>query len=180
MVCGCRHPKDRVPPHTRSNSRQGAGRASTRCHASCNFRPHLPAEVWFGAATCPTARTSPPCRGELRCCHMPRGPGPHLLAELSSGAATCSSASDLTCQPRLASALPRVPWPQALPPREESSGAATCPMALSSASSRGELRCCHVFLSSGPHLPAKVGFGAAMWPRPCLPERRALVLPRTP
>jgi hypothetical protein len=93
-----------------------------------------------------------------------RGPGPHLLAELSSGATTRSLALDLTSLLRWASALPRVPWLQALPPREESSGATTCSLApdLASllrvapalpggpdlASSRGELRCCHV-----PHGP---------------------------
>jgi hypothetical protein len=56
-----------------------------------------------------------------------RGPGPHLLTELSSGTATRSSAPDLASLPRWASALPHVPWLRALPPREESSGAATYP-----------------------------------------------------
>jgi hypothetical protein len=36
----------------------------------------------------PRPRTSPPYRGELRCCHVSCGPKPRLLAELSSGAAT--------------------------------------------------------------------------------------------
>jgi hypothetical protein len=49
----CRHPEDRIPPHTSSKSRQGAGRASTRCHVSCSFRPHHSAEVGFRATTCP-------------------------------------------------------------------------------------------------------------------------------
>jgi hypothetical protein len=58
--------------------------------------------------------TSPPCSGELRCCHMARGLRPRLLAELSSGAATRSSAPDLASLPRWALALPRVPWLRAL------------------------------------------------------------------
>jgi hypothetical protein len=62
---------------------------------------------------------------------------------------------------------------------EVSSGATTYSMALGSASSRGELQCCHVFLSSGPHLPDEVSSCAATWPRPRLPERRAPVLART-
>jgi hypothetical protein len=51
----CRHPEDRVSPHTSFKSRQGTWRASMRCHVSCTFRPHLPAEVDSGATTCPTA-----------------------------------------------------------------------------------------------------------------------------
>jgi hypothetical protein len=35
--------------------RQGAVRASKRCHISCSFGPHLPTEVGSGAATCPAA-----------------------------------------------------------------------------------------------------------------------------
>jgi hypothetical protein len=114
----------------------------------------------------PRPRTSPPCRGELRCCHVARGPEPCLLTELSSGAATCSSTPDLASLPRWAPALPRVPWLRALPPREESSGAAMCSTALDLASlprwapalprgpdlasPRGEFRCCHV-----PHGPQR-------------------------
>jgi hypothetical protein len=49
----CRHPEDRILPHTSSKSRQGAVCTSTRCHASCTFRSHLPAEVGFRAVTCP-------------------------------------------------------------------------------------------------------------------------------
>jgi hypothetical protein len=109
----------------------------------------------------PRPRTSPPCLGELRCCHVSCGPGPRLLTESSSGAATCSSAPDLASLPRWAPALP-------------------CPMALGSPSPKGELRRCHVFLSSEPRLPAEVGSSAATWPRPRLPVRRAPVLPRTP
>jgi hypothetical protein len=72
---------------------------------------------------------------------MTHGPGPRLLAELSFGAATRSSAPDLASLPRWAPALPHVSqlrtsppcrgglWrchvAPALPPREESSGAAT-------------------------------------------------------
>jgi hypothetical protein len=70
-------------------------------------------------------RTSPTCRGELRCCHVSHGLGPRFLAELSSSAAMCSSGSDLASLSRWAPTLPRVSWLQALPPREESSGAAT-------------------------------------------------------
>jgi transposase InsO family protein len=51
----CRYPEDRVPPHTSSKSRQGAGRASTRYHVSGSLGPHLCAEVGSGAATCPAA-----------------------------------------------------------------------------------------------------------------------------
>jgi hypothetical protein len=95
---------------------------------------------------------------------LPRGPWPHLLTEWSSGVATRFSALDLTSLPRWAPTLPRVPWLQALTPREESSGVATCFSALDLtslsrwapmlprgpgiASLRGELRCCHV--SHGP------------------------------
>jgi hypothetical protein len=62
--------------------------------------------------------------------------------------------------------LPRVPWHRVLPPREESSGTATCSSALDLAflsrwaptllrglgiaSPRGELQCCHV-----PHGPQR-------------------------
>jgi hypothetical protein len=76
--------------------------------------------------------------------------------------AMCSSAPDLTSLPRWAPALPRVPQLPTSPP---------C---------RGGLRRCHVFLSSGPRLPAEVGSGAATWPWPHLPERRAPVLPHAP
>jgi hypothetical protein len=51
----CRYPKDRLPSHTGSKSRQGAGRASTRCHVSSSFRPHLPVEVGSDTVTCPMA-----------------------------------------------------------------------------------------------------------------------------
>jgi hypothetical protein len=70
----CRHHEDRVPPHTSSKSRQGAGRVSTRCHISCSFGPHLPVEVGFGATTCPVA---PNLTSLLRLAPvLPRGPWP--------------------------------------------------------------------------------------------------------
>jgi hypothetical protein len=51
----CWYPEDRVPPHTSSKSRQRAVRASTCCHISCIFGPHLPAEVGSRATMCSTA-----------------------------------------------------------------------------------------------------------------------------
>jgi hypothetical protein len=161
----CRYPEDRVPPHTSSKLRQGAGRASTRCHISCSFRPHLPAEVGSDATTCPMAldiasllrwapalshvprlRTLPPWWGELRCCHVSCGPGPRLLAEVRSGATTCPSAQDLASFSRWAPVLPCVPQPRSSPP---------C---------WGELRCCHVSHSSGSCLLIEVSSGAATCP----------------
>jgi hypothetical protein len=74
-------------------------------------------------------RTSPPWRGELRCCHVSLGPGPRLLAEVSSGATMCPMAlgsaslrGELRCchvsqgyglwlPERGAPVLPRVPRP---------------------------------------------------------------------
>jgi hypothetical protein len=126
----CRHPEDRIPPHTSSKSRQGAGRASTCCHASCNFGPHLPTSVGFEATMCPTAPdlTSLP-RWALA---LPRVPWLWTLPprEEGSGAVTCSLAPNLTSLPRWALALPPGPG---------------------LASLRGELRCCHV-----PHGPQRV------------------------
>jgi hypothetical protein len=124
-----RYPKDQVPPHTNSKSRQGAGRASMRCHVICSFGPHLPAEVCYGATMCPAApdltyllrwapvlpcvpqlQTLPPWRGELWCCHVSHGFG--------------------FCLPeRGAPVLSRVPWLGALPSWEGSSGTATCSIA---------------------------------------------------
>jgi hypothetical protein len=110
----------------------------------------------------PRPRTSPPCRAEIRCRHVSRGPGPRLLTELSSGAATCSLAPDLASLSMWAPALPHIPWLRALPPREESSDAATC--------------------SSAPDLASLSRWAPALprGPPPRLLERRALVLPRTP
>jgi hypothetical protein len=59
-------------------------------------------------------------------------------------AATYPAASNLTSLSRWAPILPHVPRPRTLPPY------------------RGGLRRCHMSLSSGPHLPNEVGFGAAM------------------
>jgi hypothetical protein len=129
-----RHPEDRVPPHRSSKSRQGAWRASTHYHVCCSFGPLLPAEEVASALPCvPRPQTSPPCRGELRYCHVSRGPGPCLPAEVSSDATMChmapSSASlrgELWCchvsqsfglclAEREAPVLPRVPRLGALP-----------------------------------------------------------------
>jgi hypothetical protein len=76
-------------------------------------------------------RTTPPCRGELRRCHVSRDFGPHLIAEESSDVATCPSAPDLASLLRWAPMVPRVPWLQALLPRGESSSATTSLMAPS-------------------------------------------------
>jgi hypothetical protein len=73
----------------------GAWRASTRCHVSCSFRPHLPVEVGSSATTCPVApdltsllRRAPalPCVPQQPC----------LLGKVSSGAATSPMASGST------------------------------------------------------------------------------------
>jgi hypothetical protein len=88
---------------------------------------------------------------------MAHGSGPHLLAELSFDATTHSSAP-------VGSDAATCPMALALPPREKSSGAATCSSSLDLASlpmwalalprgpgltsPRGELRCCHI-----PHGP---------------------------
>jgi hypothetical protein len=99
--------------------------------------PHLLAKLSSGVVTCssaldlaflprwapalpyvPQLRTSPPCRGGFRCCHMALPP-----QEESFGAGTCSSAPDLAYLPRWAPVL-------------------LCGPCL--ASPRGELQCCHV------------------------------------
>jgi hypothetical protein len=88
----CQYPEDRVPPHTRSKSKQGARRASSRCHIRCSFGPHLPVEVDSGAdmrhaasnlssllrrapvlPRVPQIWTSLLCRGGLRCFHVSHG-----------------------------------------------------------------------------------------------------------
>jgi hypothetical protein len=97
---------------------------------------------------------------------LPRVPWPEpcLSAEVDSGAAMCPTTPNLASIPRWAPALPCVPWCQTSPPwwgelwcchmslssrprfpAEVGSSASTCPMAPGSASSRGELRCCHVY-----------------------------------
>jgi hypothetical protein len=84
----CRHPEDRVPPHTSSKSRQGARWAPTLPRVPClSALPHR--EESSGATTYSSAPdlaslprwasmlprgpnlASP--RGELRCCHVPHG-----------------------------------------------------------------------------------------------------------
>jgi hypothetical protein len=139
----CRHPKDRVPPYTTSKSRQGAGRASTRCHVSCTFGPHLLVKVGSGTVTCPTApdlasllrraplpprvpqlQTSPPCWGELRA--LPRVPRPRILPPCWGELRRCHVS--LSSGPCLLD--------------EVSSGAVTCPTAPSSAFLRGARHSC--------------------------------------
>jgi hypothetical protein len=87
-----RYLADRVPPRTSLKSRQGAGHASTCCHTSHSFGPHLPAREGSGAAM-PTAApyptsllrrapvlpriprlwTLPPNSGGIRRCHASHG-----------------------------------------------------------------------------------------------------------
>jgi hypothetical protein len=108
-------------PYTSSKSRQGAGRASTRCHVTCSF--HLPVEVGSRVVTCPaTPDLTSLSRWDPALSRVP------WLQALSSwvesfGAVTCSSALDLVSLSRWALPLPRGPG---------------------LASPRGELRCCHV------------------------------------
>jgi hypothetical protein len=107
-------------------------------------------------------RTSPPCRGGLRRCHVSHGPGPHLLAKLSSGAVTRYSALDLASLPRWAQTLPRGLGPHLL--AELSSDAATCSSTPDLASlSRWSPALSHVH-------------GSGL----CLSERRALTLSHVP
>jgi hypothetical protein len=105
--------------------------------------------------------TPPPCRGVLRCCHVAPASSPR---EESYCTAMCFSAPDLAFLSRWAPVRPRCPsltslrgelrhcrvFLSSVPrlPTEVGSGAATCPMALGSASPRGEFRCCHI-----PHGP---------------------------
>jgi hypothetical protein len=138
-ICG--YPEDRVPSHTSSKSTQGAGRASTRCHVSCNFGSNLPTDVGSGTTMFPTApdlasllkwtpalprvsqlRSLPPWRGELRCCHVSHG-------------------SELWLPERGAPLLPRVPRLRALPSWEGSSGATTCHTAPSGLCTTGIKKC---------------------------------------
>jgi hypothetical protein len=143
----CRYPKDRVPPHTSSKSRQGAGRVSTRCHASCSSGPRLPVEVGFGAATClaapspaaqPGAAPGPPrvlwlqlplpSPGQLRGHHVSCGSSSHCPARGSSGAATCPAAPARAAQPGAALGPPSVLRPQLpLPSPGQLRGHHVCP-----------------------------------------------------
>jgi hypothetical protein len=51
--------------------------AATKAVAS----DHTSLQRWAPEAPrVPRPSTSPPCRGELRCCHVARGPGPRFLA----------------------------------------------------------------------------------------------------
>jgi hypothetical protein len=102
------------------------------------------------------------------------GSVPHLLVEVIC----CHVASGLISL--LSPASSRVPQFRSRLLVEVGSGAVTCSMVLDSVFLRGKFQRCHVFLSSGPHLPGEVGSGAATWLRSRLPERRALVLPRIP
>jgi hypothetical protein len=123
----CRYPEDRVPPHTSSKSRQGAGRVSTRCHASCSSVPRLPSEVGFDAVTClaaPAPAAQPgaalgsphvlrhqlplPSPGQLRGYHMCCGTSSRGRARGSSGVATCPAAPAPAAQLRAAPGSPRV------------------------------------------------------------------------
>jgi hypothetical protein len=54
-------------------------------------------------------RTSPPCWGGLRCCHVSNGLEPRLPAQEGSSADTCPVAPGLTSLSRRAPTLPRVP-----------------------------------------------------------------------
>jgi hypothetical protein len=124
----CRYPADRVPSRTGLKTRQGAGRASMRCHVPYSSRPYLATEVGSGTATCPKAPdlssrlrwypallcvqrlwTSPPCRDGLRRCHVSNGSAPHLSTEVGSNTATCPMAPDPTSQSGRVPMLPRIP-----------------------------------------------------------------------
>jgi hypothetical protein len=114
-------------PHTSFKPRQGDGYKFVHCHVSYGSRPYLLAEAGSSAATCPTAsdpasllkrapmlpcvtrlRTSPPCSGGLRCCHVSHSSGPCLPALEGSGSATCPTAPDHAFLLRRAPALSRV------------------------------------------------------------------------
>jgi hypothetical protein len=133
-ICGCRYPVNRVPPHTGFKTRQGAGGATTRCHMSRSLGPRLPTKG-SGVATCPAApnlaslsrtapvlphvpwlRTSPPCQGGLRYCHVSHGSGPCLPVKEGSSAATCPVAPDLASLLRRAPVLSCVPRLRTSPP----------------------------------------------------------------
>jgi hypothetical protein len=124
----CRYPEDRVPPYISSKSRQGAGRVCTRFHVSCSSGPRLPAEVGFGAATCPAAlaptaqsKAAPgpprvmrlqlplPSPRQLRGRHVSCGSSSRCPARGSSGATTCPAAPAPAAQPETAPGPPRVP-----------------------------------------------------------------------
>jgi hypothetical protein len=60
-------------------------------------------------------RTSPPCQGGLRRCHVFYGSGPYLPTEVGSDAAICPMASGLASRLRWAPMLPHVLWLRTLP-----------------------------------------------------------------
>jgi hypothetical protein len=70
-------------------------------------------------------RTSYPCQGGLRRCHMSYDFGLRLSVEVGSDAATCPMTPDLTSRLRWAPVLPCVLWLRTLPPGQ------------------GGSRCCH-------------------------------------
>jgi hypothetical protein len=100
--------------------------------AMCHSAPDLTSLMRWATVLprVPRSQTSPPCWGELRCCHVSRNPGSRLLAEASPGAATRSSALDLVSLLRWASVLPRVPRLRALPSWEGSFAVVMSPTAL--------------------------------------------------
>jgi hypothetical protein len=102
----CRYPADRVPLCTAFKIRQGAGRASTRCHMPYSSGPCLPTEMGCGTTTCPMDQD------------------PVLTAEMGFGADMCPEALDLRLPdevgssaamcpeaPNLVTLLGRVPVP---------------------------------------------------------------------
>jgi hypothetical protein len=103
----CQYPVDRVPLHTRFESRQGAGCAPTRRHVPCNTRPCHLAKVVFGAATCPMALDL--------ASHIGRAPTQPRVSWIwtcweGSEAATCPVALDPASLIRRVLAPPCVSW----------------------------------------------------------------------
>jgi hypothetical protein len=115
-------------PHTGFKSGQGAGCATMCCHVSCGSGPFLHVKESSNATTCHVAsdltslprralvlprvlrlRTSPPCQGELRHCHVSCSSGPHLPVKESSDATTCPIVLDPTSPLEKDQVLPHVP-----------------------------------------------------------------------
>jgi hypothetical protein len=97
----CRYPANQVPPRTVSKSRQGAGCASTRCHASCGSGSRLPTREGSDADTHPVAPnlasllvrapvpprapwlwTPSPSPEVLQCCHASHSPPQAVKQEI--------------------------------------------------------------------------------------------------